>query len=247
MKTFVSFLFFFIFSFSVFSQNERGSVFRSQFFVKYESKDSYSFILETNPHNSYDFQNIESTDTLFMELQTEGDVSLEWRIVNEGLEWLGDNTKYYSVDWYKDDELIDLNEGIYTFYCTCDSDDYYANSIIKTREVGAYQLRKIGDKATTLPVVVIYKKEETELSNTKHESIQVYPNPTVGKASIFHGEISEGSAQIVNLQGAIIGQYVLNSSAKKTEINLENISSGTYFILIETDNHIPNKTKLRIQ
>lgn len=64
---------------------------------------------------------------------------------------------------------------------------------------------------------------------TKSDNVYFYPNPVAGTA-LFVDEVAEGSSlQIISMQGTLIKQMDLTGS---TEIQLNDVMSGTYFFRI---------------
>jgi Zn-dependent metalloprotease len=94
------------------------------------------------------------------------------------------------------------------------------------------------DDATNEEGVIIdnFVVEESDvLSTTENEfkGLSVYPNPTSGIVHISGIEIEGASVSIVETSGRIIKKNAATATGNTVQVNIENLASGFYFIVIE--------------
>lgn len=87
--------------------------------------------------------------------------------------------------------------------------------------------------------------KDQDVASTGFEEIEaLYPNPTTGRFYItFSKPMDNSIIQILDVNGKII-QY-LKGSGTRMEFDLSNQTSGTYFVLINTNGVIINKKVIR--
>ena len=83
----------------------------------------------------------------------------------------------------------------------------------------------------------VYKSMQTETNNNnlqnadKFKTIKVYPNPSNGRFYLELTKFDEpATIQISNLSGLIVYRKIIDLN--QTEIELENIEKGLYFIIV---------------
>lgn len=94
------------------------------------------------------------------------------------------------------------------------------------------------DDATNEEGVIIDNfvvEESNILSVTENEfkGLSVYPNPTSGIVHISGAEIEGASVSIVETSGRVIKKNAATATGKTVQVNIENLASGFYFIVIE--------------
>jgi len=72
------------------------------------------------------------------------------------------------------------------------------------------------------------------------ESIQVYPNPSVGVFKLLHPSVSAGQVEAFDPLGKKVHQVSFNSN-QASEINLSQLANGLYVLRISTDKGIVSK------
>ena len=61
--------------------------------------------------------------------------------------------------------------------------------------------------------------------------ILAYPNPTQGQVTLM-GKAVNNQAQLFSISGQLVKTYRLNENALRQQINLDNLDSGIYFLII---------------
>ncbi|MGK0420864.1 MAG: Zn-dependent metalloprotease [Polaribacter sp.] len=94
------------------------------------------------------------------------------------------------------------------------------------------------DDATNEEGVIIDNfvvEESNVLSTTENEfkGLSVYPNPTSGIVHISGVEIEGASISIVETSGRVIKKNAATATGNTVQVNIENLASGFYFIVIE--------------
>lgn len=85
--------------------------------------------------------------------------------------------------------------------------------------------------------------EVTSTNNKEFESLKLYPNPAYDKVIINSGVLSNiSNYQITNINGKVVNEAAVSSNS--TEINVSNLSQGTYFIHVNTNNNSTKTYKL---
>ena len=83
---------------------------------------------------------------------------------------------------------------------------------------------------------------EIEVSTTNLEDNidwEVYPNPTLDDLTIKLNDVSEGTYQLIAMNGQTISTGMINSTTKKVEVT--NLPSGIYMLTIQTEKGIGTK------
>jgi hypothetical protein len=66
------------------------------------------------------------------------------------------------------------------------------------------------------------------------ELVELYPNPNQGKFKILIHSTTVNAVKILNAQGQTLTQYD-KVDIKNNEISVEQMASGSYFLIVETD------------
>jgi bacillolysin len=94
------------------------------------------------------------------------------------------------------------------------------------------------DAATNEEGVIIdnFVVEESNVLSTagnEFKGLSVYPNPTNGIVYISGVEIEGASVSIVETSGRVIKKNAATATGNTVQVNIENLASGFYFIVIE--------------
>jgi len=82
-----------------------------------------------------------------------------------------------------------------------------------------------------LSVFVVENGTGVEELTMENGELRIYPNPTRGELIIENGELRITRIEIVDLSGKVIYQF----NGVKNQINVSALSSGIYFLQLETD------------
>ena len=66
-------------------------------------------------------------------------------------------------------------------------------------------------------------------------SIKLYPNPTSNFATIEANDLSNTAIQLVDIAGRVIAPTISSRSEGSVTLNLQNLSSGVYFVVLENE------------
>ncbi|CAH8282165.1 Por secretion system C-terminal sorting domain-containing protein (fragment) [Mariniflexile fucanivorans] len=87
---------------------------------------------------------------------------------------------------------------------------------------------------TGAPIVV-----ESSLSiddNNLNKSLKIYPNPVIDDLILNNLKgINIKSVNLYDVSGRIVKSINLNNNVPNIRINISNLNTGTYFILIDSD------------
>ena len=121
-----------------------------------------------------------------------------------------------------------------------------------TAECGTDYTARIGNDATCVPASSMENQNEQKeslkaLIKEERESnlnsfITIIPNPSTGYFSLQSNEEVKGSFQVVNINGQVIYESLLQK--QKTEVNLNTYESGLYIIHVFPENGKPASKKL---
>lgn len=137
---------------------------------------------------------------------------------------------------YADPEITDINVTSPDFHllssstCIDDGDPVFTVGINETDFYGVTRVvnSKVDIGANEYPTPVLLNEKENDVA------ISVYPNPTNDFITIAFPV--KGMIEISDSKGQVIKKY--NCNSKEIKIDIKNLSSGTYFIKIKTDNDI---------
>ncbi len=79
--------------------------------------------------------------------------------------------------------------------------------------------------------ITVYRAGKTGISETEAGKIKIYPNPVKDELRIENGELTINKITIADLSGKTIQQI----TGSQKQINISALSSGIYFLKIETD------------
>ena len=94
-----------------------------------------------------------------------------------------------------------------------------------------------GERPAQNYTITVYRAGKTGISETETGKINLYPNPVKDELTIENGELTINKITIADLSGKSIQQ--INGSQK--QINVSALSSGIYFVKIETDKGVVTK------
>lgn len=77
------------------------------------------------------------------------------------------------------------------------------------------------------------------INNSIDNTLKIYPNPTNDKLFIEFNEYKPSFVEIINSSGQLIQSFEVKNS--KTQIKIENLSRGLYFIKIKNENGLTTK------
>ncbi len=89
--------------------------------------------------------------------------------------------------------------------------------------------------------ITVYRAGKTGISETETGKIKIYPNPVKNELRIENGELTINKITIADVSGKSIQQ--INGSQK--QINVSALSSGIYFMKIETDKGIVTRKLIK--
>lgn len=240
------FVFFGLFTFFSWTQNEKGCTIRGELLVYYgeENPSVQLHFYEIWPGSSTEFS---TKDTFAITVDSENDILIKWSFFNELSTVL--NPHYDTVQWYFNDTLMEPDN--YTFIsenysATCGT-AYRAESLINQVKPGYYQLRLLGRDSildtTSFPVIQVYEKveanlteEDTPTENTTIETL-LYPNPAKNLVNLkLSKPINKGVMLINNLQGQLVLSYPLNNIETVTHYDISQLNQGLYlFSVIDSE------------
>ena len=86
-----------------------------------------------------------------------------------------------------------------------------------------------------------------ELYSQMHE-IEVFPNPTSSELNIVLGDLSDGThINLYNSKGECVLSLPVQKNKRKYQINVDNLSSGLYIVILKNNNMIVDKKKVMIE
>lgn len=78
-------------------------------------------------------------------------------------------------------------------------------------------------------------EEVLSVENNEFEGLSIYPNPSSGLVNIAGSDIENANVSIVDLSGRIITKNAGTTNGTSIQVNIENLASGAYFMVIEND------------
>ena len=119
----------------------------------------------------------------------------------------------------------------------------HTNNALKTgTATAASNSITISLPALSTTAIIINKNLATGINDEPNmdESIQVYPNPSVGVFKLLHPSVSAGQVEAFDPLGKKVHQVSFNSN-QASEINLSQLANGLYVLRISTDKGIVSK------
>jgi len=142
--------------------------------------------------------------------------------------YANDNANAYQ--WYRNDNPIMGNRG--------------TNRWIEVMDDADYKVEVTFGAACTLMSTTVSGKGTTGINDPLSENnIQLYPNPVKDKMSLEMTNIYTGelSIKVVNVSGQVIIEHVVDKTSQylKSEINMQDLTNGVYFIhIVSEDNKV---------
>ena len=153
--------------------------------------------------------------------------------------WINFNGSFFpgKLDWvlFTDSKLsIDNSFNLYT--------PGLSDNVLSEYNLGFSDVILASDH---LPVVVDFSNILVGLEEVSSINLSVFPNPTNGKLFVESDEVKISKVQIFDQ----VGRLMLSREVRglNTEINLENLNNGSYFILIETAEGLITKPFLKVK
>lgn len=230
-------------SFISFSQEEKGCGVNNTFNV------SYGQTPEGYPNHLIGCSGMWGmsclTDTVFIELDAEGDVLMKWRFFDELM--LGfSNITQDPIEWYRNDSLIDPSEfSVYNEVVVgaC-GPKHIAGATLETQIPGSYQLRKTHYEVNL--AVIVVREKSTSVEIVEEVPLKIYPNPSSDVLFIEHGEINNADVILYSIDGKLIAHPTINSSGGRTEIDISQLTSGSYILTFSSDQHQLIRKKINV-
>jgi bacillolysin len=143
----------------------------------------------------------------------------------QGAQWTGEGEDLN--DGYLNSEMREYSHSLSAF----DKDGSAESNIL-------FRFFFQSDAATNEEGVIIdnFVVEESDVLSTaenEFKGLSVYPNPTTGILSISGIEIEGASVSILETSGRVIKKYGATATGNTVQVNIENLASGFYFIVIE--------------
>jgi len=135
-----------------------------------------------------------------------------------------------AYQWYRNDNPIMGNRG--------------TNRWIEVMDDADYKVEVTFGAACTLMSTTVSGKGTTGINDPLSENnIQLYPNPVKDKMSLEMTNIYTGelSIKVVNVSGQVIIEHVVDKTSQylKSEINMQDLTNGVYFIhIVSEDNKV---------
>ena len=92
------------------------------------------------------------------------------------------------------------------------------------------------DGTTTMSYYVVAIRSTIGIAGTwRAPSLQIYPNPTSGKLSVFSCQFSEmgGAVEIYDVVGQCVGAYRIRPTEDEIVIDISHLAAGLYFLKID--------------
>ncbi len=161
-------------------------------------------------------------------------IGLTPNVVNPGIE-----ASDHSSFWDQNYSAIALSEAA-TF---SDLTPYYhtSNDRVSTLDLPYFhKISKLGmGIIATLAGLVDSNSCSLSITDNVLEDISIYPNPFFNVINVSLNEVNNSSIQVTNVVGQVIMQQDLRN--KTTQINLQDLSKGLYFIKVSSNNKTLSK------
>lgn len=160
-------------------------------------------------------------------------------------------TPSFALNVTKDSSTLSLSPMTYQWIDSSGNEIQGANmSSFTPSEPGAYAvIVNFEDYTDTSDYVavndIVTNNQSSRLAASDH-SMTIYPNPNKGKFNVHAdglGAIGSARLSVINLNGDIVYQDLIpiNQGNIDEQLNLKEISSGSYILQIRTDNVIVNE------
>ncbi len=111
-----------------------------------------------------------------------------------------------------------------------------------TGTVSFYSALVVDKPNIKLCSLAINEKATTALNETENKELKIYPNPAFDRIKIETPNDTKKAALIYNMKGQMLRTFNLN---KKTNIDISNLPSGQYLIIINYKNKTLKKTFIK--
>ena len=88
---------------------------------------------------------------------------------------------------------------------------------------------------------VVFDQLKIAEKNSNNSKLSLYPNPTNKDLKITWNNITPTTLHIINLQGMIIYEHLINTGVNSIDINLSSLAKGIYFVNIRTKEDVITK------
>jgi hypothetical protein len=138
-------------------------------------------------------------------------------------------------------EIFCETEGAEIYYTTNGNEPTQSDHLFEysfTLYVGTHTLKAKAFKTGMLPsetVSATYYVGGSVSESKLDELISVYPNPTTGELRVTSDKLQIENIEVFDVYGRKIFSNHLITSSSHQKINIENLSSGVYFMKLNTD------------
>lgn len=169
---------------------------------------------------------------------------LPLRFISVNAQWI---EKDVQVSWVTDNEL---NSGIFDVEKSADGISFYTTGLVSaTNEPGAHQYHYTD--RDPLKGTTYYRIKSTDkngevqysqivmvrISESDNDKLSCYPNPAVSSLMVTHPQAGEtGRLQIISAGGRILKTVPLKKGAHNTQLDMQFLSTGTYFLRFTNGN-----------
>ena len=169
-------------------------------------------------------ENILSTSTIEEENLTDG-----WTVISFDQAISVNTNSKYTINVYSSEESLEPTNRY--FWRGSNSSTYSGvnNSVIDSWNDFDFAFKTFGCNQTLA--------SNTSYTNEMHSNLSLYPNPTKSSLNIKlinNSAITQGT--VINSTGQTVKKIILHKSM--TQINIEDLDNGIYFIRIVTENEI---------
>lgn len=140
-----------------------------------------------------------------------------------------DNKKHVFSAWV---EYGRNNVNLFQFSATEPVNAFAAMNVRCARDVPRYDGTVGKNSQPKLKKAVFVNNENESKGNLSEFEIQIYPNPNAGLFSIKLQNISEGTIQIMNINGTVI--FSKNIKNKEVEVNIQGQPAGIYIVKVQS-------------
>ena len=111
-----------------------------------------------------------------------------------------------------------------------------------------YKIFKEDNPSESFSFTVNYSFSPNNISNINTiNTIHAYPNPANNNVSISYNASTDSEILLYNIVGEQVGKYNINAGTDKLDIDVSNLSSGTYFYSIISDSKASETKRLVIK
>lgn len=183
----------------------------------------------TGPFPSY-------SDTIKLALKDNEQLEFSWSALDRYEQQY--STKIF---WFKDNQKMDSSE--FEFSYDSDYGDCYnptnTSTSIKISTEGLYYMLAPGLNSRSSYIQLTKSKPiapDTIVAEPQAE-LTLYPNPAKEVFNLRHGKIDKGTVVLYDIRGKIIKTMDLNNELNITRVWIDDLTTGTYFIVVNTNVH----------